>query len=107
MHKIVEKNSTLPKDVIRDLQKIKKILIRHGVRRIILFGSMATGDYTDNSDIDICFEGIPASKYFRVIAECMIAVDRRISLLALEDLHGYLKEKALREGKIIYEKERA
>ena len=33
---------------------------RHGATRVLLFGSLASGQYRAGSDIDIYFEGVPA-----------------------------------------------
>ena len=33
--------------------------MQYGIRKIGLFGSVARGEHKENSDVDVCFEGIP------------------------------------------------
>ena len=92
-----------PADISRDIETVESILVRHGANKIILYGSLARGDYRADSDIDICYEGISDEKYFRAWAECLMAADRRTSVLDFKDIYGHLKERILKEGKILYE----
>lgn len=57
-----------------------------------------------DSDIDICFEGIPDEEYFRAVAECLMGIPRRISVTDLKDTHGALRERINKEGKVLYER---
>ncbi len=103
MKKLILKEGLFPDDLFTDLIKAKSILIELGARKIILYGSLARGDYDQHSDIDICVDGIPKESYFRAIARCMMEIDRRISILEFEKIQGYFKERILSEGKILYE----
>jgi len=103
MKKMILKKGLFPDDLIKDLLKVKSILIGQGARKIILYGSLARGDYKSNSDIDICVEGIPNDSYFRAIAQCLMEINRRIIVLDFDKLQGYFKERILSEGKILYE----
>jgi predicted nucleotidyltransferase len=80
---------------------IEKILLQHGAAKIILYGSLARGDYRPNSDIDVCVEGLPSKNYFRAFAECMMQTQRPMSVLDFADTYGYLRKRILEEGKII------
>jgi len=33
--------------------------MQYGIRKIGLFGSVARGEHRDDSDVDVCFEGVP------------------------------------------------
>ena len=33
--------------------------VTYGIQKIGLFGSVARGEHRENSDVDVCFEGIP------------------------------------------------
>jgi predicted nucleotidyltransferase len=92
-------------DLLEDIRKVQSILVGHGARKIILYGSLARGDYTDGSDIDICVEGLPAGNYFRALADCITQIQRRVSIIDFDDTYGYFKARILREGKILYEHE--
>ncbi|MGQ9826339.1 MAG: nucleotidyltransferase family protein [Chloroflexus sp.] len=93
----------LPPDILDDVEKAKSILVHHGAQRIILYGSLARGDYRLGSDIDLCVEGIPDNEYFRTVAECLMEIDRPVSVIDLKDIKGYFREVVLREGEVVYE----
>ena len=94
----------LSEEIRQDIEKIATILLRHGAHRIILYGSLARGDYRPDSDIDVCVEGIPDDQYFRVLAECLMRSAPRVSVLNFEDTSGYFRQRVIDEGKILYER---
>src|SRR5215471_2121181 len=106
MEKLLLEKTRFPDDIVRDIDTIKSILLRYGAWKIIVYGSVARGDYQADSDIDICCEGIPPEHYFRALAECLMATQRRVSVLDFASLQGYFKERILSEGKILYEHDR-
>lgn len=57
MEKLLLTEKEFHHDILRDIEKVESILLRHGALKIILYGSLARGDYRVDSDIDICFEG--------------------------------------------------
>lgn len=61
----------LPEDILRDIDKIISILLHYGAQKIILYGSLARGDYKEDSDIDICYEGMP-SKFFSMLSPIVL-----------------------------------
>lgn len=94
-------DKAFPHDILQDIQTIETILLYHGAAKVILYGSLARGDYHPESDIDICVEGLPDKNYFRAFAECMMQTQRPMSVLDFEDTHGYLRKRILQEGIII------
>lgn len=91
---------------------IKKIVIdeicalagKYNVRKVILFGSRARGDYKDKSDIDLAFSGGEGASF-------TLAVDEETSTLLKFDVVNLdgavqieLLESILREGMVLYEK---
>ena len=60
-------------------KNVANFLRQQGARRVLVFGSLANGTYiAGTSDIDLFFEGVPASK------ESLVAGR---TLLAFPDLH--------------------
>ena len=100
------KERKLPNDILQDIEKIKSILLNYGALKIILYGSLARGNYRTDSDIDICVEGISDNNYFRAVAECLMKTERRVSILDFQNTRGYFRERILEEGKVIYERDR-
>ncbi|MGQ9626095.1 MAG: nucleotidyltransferase family protein [Anaerolineae bacterium] len=83
--------------------QIISILLRYGAQKIILYGSLARRDYKEDSDIDICYEGMPSKYFFQAVADCLMNTDRRVSILDFKDVRGYLKDRILMEGRVLYE----
>lgn len=102
MEKILITDAAFPPAIVNDLQEFEKILRQYGANKIILYGSLARGDYKQDSDIDLCYDGIPAYDYFRVLAECLLRAHRRFNLTDLTTAKGYFKDRILSEGKLIY-----
>lgn len=103
MEKLLVKKGRFPLGIIKDIRKIESILIHYGAVKVILYGSLARGDYKVDSDIDICYEGISDESYFRAVAECLMESQRRVSILDFKSIKGYLKQRILKEGKLVYE----
>jgi predicted nucleotidyltransferase len=92
----------MPIAVRHDLERALEILKRHGARRVILYGSYGRGTGTLGSDLDLCEEGIPAANYFRAWADCLIEINTPVSILDLASVKSHLRERILREGKVLY-----
>jgi len=95
MDKLTRQNQTFPPDVVEDLTVFEKILRRHGAKKIVLYGSVARGDFKPDSDIDLSVEGIPDDRYFRALAECLMRAQRRFNLTDLKTAKGYFRDRIL------------
>ncbi|WP_406568120.1 nucleotidyltransferase family protein [Caldinitratiruptor microaerophilus] len=70
---------------------------------MLLFGSLARGDFRADSDIDLCVDTLPPHLFYAVYAELeRIVAPFDLDLLVLEDLnrpeHHELRAVILREG---------
>lgn len=86
------------------LEEIKKIAEEYGVKKVILFGSRARGDYQRASDIDLAVEG-------GRIADFILDVKDTTSTLLNFDIvdlektkKGTFLDSIKKEGVILYEK---
>ncbi|MEZ4512982.1 MAG: nucleotidyltransferase domain-containing protein [Chloroflexota bacterium] len=106
MSKQKKLSPVLPLYIEQEIAKMKNILRRYGASKIILYGSLARGDFRGDSDIDLCYEGIPDEKFFTVLADCIMTTAIPVSIINLNDAQGYLKQRILSEGTVLYEQER-
>lgn len=102
---IERSNRVLEKEAKSKLPRIISILTeRYGASRILLFGSLKKGGFTDSSDIDIAVEGIKAKDFFAALAAVNQIGKFAVDLKPLEDLKPYFRTRVYQDGKIIYEK---
>ena len=98
------------------MNEIRALAERHGVERVILFGSRARGDFRRTSDIDLAVSGGRSAPSGRSapggnIAAFALDVDEETNTLLRYDVVNLdgavqpeLRDAIDREGKIIYEK---
>jgi predicted nucleotidyltransferase len=83
---------------------ILPLLERYGVRRASLFGSVARGDDTPTSDVDILVD-MPESASLLELAGLKIdleeALSRNVDVLTYDSLHPLLRDRILREQECI------
>jgi predicted nucleotidyltransferase len=90
------------------IDRLKKPLIdvlkRHDVKKAALFGSVARGEATDESDIDLLIE-FEGRKSLLDLAglqlELQDALKRQVDVLTYKSLHPLLKERILEEQVMI------
>ncbi|HAC64803.1 MAG TPA: DNA polymerase subunit beta [Cyanothece sp. UBA12306] len=98
------KNEYLSKQARQNLEVIVKILQEEfRVKKIILFGSLVKGNFTEKSDIDLAVSGIPPEDYFMVLARVNSLSNFPIDLKPLEALEPYFLQRGLETGECLYE----
>jgi predicted nucleotidyltransferase len=70
----------------------------HGARDVVLFGSLARGDATADSDVDLAVGGLPAPNYFRALADLMAVFCGPVDLVRLEEAVSSLRDRIEAEG---------
>lgn len=73
----------------------------YGVAKVYLFGSLNDPEaFHDRSDIDLVVEGLPASLYFKALAELwrQLPPGIELDLIPFEDANPELRERVLEEG---------
>lgn len=88
----------------RVLEEILQLARKYDVRKVILFGSRARGDFSRTSDIDLAVEGGDFERF-------ALDVDEETSTLLQydivnldRDMQEELRDSIKREGKLLYEK---
>jgi predicted nucleotidyltransferase len=88
-------------------KKIYPILKRYQIIKASVFGSLARGQDSGNSDIDLLVE-FTGNKSLMDLAGLKIDLEERlkktVDVLTYKSLHPLLKYKILSEHKLIYEK---
>lgn len=93
----------LPKRTEREMREMAK---KHGISRMILFGSRARGTNTDRSDIDIAVSGGDFDSFFWDIKENVHSL-LRFDIIDLDrGISDSLREEIERDGVTIYEEDR-
>jgi predicted nucleotidyltransferase len=88
-----------------DTQKVIEICRHHGVSMIGVFGSMAHGDATEQSDIDLLVKFAKRTsllKLVRLERELSTTLGRKVDLLTENALSPYLRENILEGLQVIY-----
>lgn len=85
------------------LEEIKALSEKYGIRKVILFGSRARGDYKRTSDIDLAVSGGNVTRFAIDIEDTATLLKYDIVDLDSE-MQEELRESIRKEGKILYEK---
>jgi predicted nucleotidyltransferase len=88
-------------DVLEKREEILAIAARHGARRVRVFGSVARGEETRSSDLDLLVEFEPGRSLLDQIALAQDLKDllgREVDVVTEKGLHWYVKERVCREA---------
>jgi predicted nucleotidyltransferase len=82
-------------------EEILQVARRHGATNIRLFGSVARGEASESSDIDILVEvGENPSPWFPggLIADLEDLLGRRVHVVTVDALHSYVRDRVMQEA---------
>jgi predicted nucleotidyltransferase len=88
-----------------DVPKIKEICRQNDVAMLGVFGSVARGEATDKSDIDLLVKFSGRKSLLALVAlERQLAgvLGRKVDLLTEAALSPYLRERIMRELRVLY-----
>ncbi|MCX7854859.1 MAG: nucleotidyltransferase family protein [Anaerolineae bacterium] len=89
-----------------DVDKLVEICRQHGIVRVGLFGSVARGEATEESDLDLLVEFSRRISLLKLVAlerELSAALGRKVDLLTEEAISPYLRDRIRRDLQVIYE----
>lgn len=81
----------IPDQYKSDIDRAVNILKEEGCKEIFLFGSIARGNFSDNSDIDIAVKGIKKGRFFKIYAKLANALEHRVDLVDLNNNRRFTK----------------
>lgn len=85
-------------------EELRALARRYGIRSIKVFGSMARGDASAESDVDLLVETTPDVSGFALGSLLMDAQDllgRRVDVVTPASLHPSIRARVLREARTI------
>lgn len=92
---LLKRKSLLTQKVKLCAEKLREL----GGKKVILFGSLATGTFRKNSDIDIAVEGLSVNGYFKALGVLEeIFEDIEFDLVDLKEALPSVLKKIEREG---------
>ncbi len=75
---------TIPETVRKDLDRAVHILKEAGCVEVFLFGSAATGQFHEGSDLDLAITGCPRGQFFHLFGKLMIELEHPVDLVDLD-----------------------
>ena len=75
----------IPEKYRFDIEKATLCLKEEGCTSIFLFGSLATGKYSDSSDIDLGIMGLPPQKYIRTYSKLNNIMENEFDLVDFDE----------------------
>ncbi|MBI4556631.1 MAG: nucleotidyltransferase family protein [Candidatus Hydrogenedentes bacterium] len=82
-------------------EEILKVARRHGVKRVQVFGSVARGDATESSDVDLLIEVEgPTPPWFPggLVADLEVILGRRVNVIESEALREDVRVHVMQEA---------
>jgi predicted nucleotidyltransferase len=76
----------------------KLLVQRYHADRVLLFGSLAEGTFSENSDVDLAVVGMPKAQYFDALAELMHLFGGPVDLVRIEEAPASLRDCIEQEG---------
>ena len=92
--------------VALDIKQIIEICRQHDVSWLGVFGSVARGEATEESDVDLLVRfAKPVSLLSHITVEDRLAdaLGRKVDLVTEEALSPYIRDQVMRDLKVIYE----
>lgn len=89
-----------------DERKLAEVCQKHGIPRLMLFGSLPRGEVGPESDIDLIAElprHMSLLNLIRLERELSDALGRKVDLLTEEAISPYIRQRIVDDLRVIYE----
>jgi predicted nucleotidyltransferase len=89
-----------PESYQTNVRRAVEILKEAGCTAVLLFGSLASGNVREESDIDLAVRGCPKGKFFHLVGRLLLELDYPVDLVNLDgqDAFAHYLE---REGELL------
>jgi uncharacterized protein len=93
--------------LVVDATAVADFAMRHGVRRLALFGSALRDDFHDDSDVDLLIEFEPGRtpgliRLAEMELELESLIGREVELRTYEDLSRYFRDEVAAHARTLY-----
>ncbi len=89
-----------------DLERLREVCERYGIARLDVFGSVARGTATEDSDVDLLYTLAPGTRLGWAIeelaAELAGVLGRPVDLVSPRALNVRIRDEVLREAQPLY-----
>ena len=89
-----------------DAARLERVCRRFGVAELAVFGSVARGDTTPDSDIDLLYELAPGARLGFDLFDFEDALEglfgRKVDLVSRNAVHRLIRERVLAESVVVY-----
>lgn len=87
-------------------EKVISILRKHGIKKILVFGSYARGEATPKSDLDLIVEfpkGTSLLDHIGIENDLIEKLKIKVDLISKNGISPYLKDDIMKEAIVIFE----
>lgn len=81
---------------------VERLVREFGVRRVVVFGSLARDEAGLESDVDLLVEGLPPERLFEASAALSRDLDSEVDLVPAEAARPEVLRRALEEGQLLH-----
>ena len=92
---------SIGKPLVEKRDQILEIAARHGAHNVRVFGSVARGEASPDSDVDLLVDVGPThSRWFPagLVLELETLLDREVDVVTEDALHWYIRDRVLEEA---------
>jgi predicted nucleotidyltransferase len=90
----------MTKELETQVKRAAEILVAAGAREVYVFGSAATGEMHERSDLDIAVVGLPAAVFYRTGGQLLEALDIEFDLVDLDEDNAFTRH-LREEGELV------
>jgi predicted nucleotidyltransferase len=81
---------------------VEELVQQFGVKKVVLFGSLARGDAGLESDVDLLVDALPPERWFEAMARLSAVLDADVDLVSSGSTPPEVLERALAEGQVLH-----
>ena len=89
-----------------DLTRLAEVCSRYGVAELLVFGSIARGDASPDSDVDVLFvlreDARLGFAMFDLERELADVFGRPVDLLSKDSIHRLIRDQVLADARVVY-----